>query len=65
MDSTLRSNMSVGMPLDLAVFHKDRIDGGLVRRIGEQDPYFRQIRERWSQALDAAQRAIPEPDWGI
>jgi len=65
MDSTLRSNMSVGMPLDLAVLHKDRIDGGLVRRIEEQDSYFRQIRERWSQALDQAQRAIPEPDWGI
>ncbi len=65
MDSTLRSNMSVGLPLDLAVFHKDRIDGGLVRRIEEEDAYFQQIRGRWSQALDAAQRAMPEPDWEI
>jgi len=65
MDSTLRSNMSVGMPLDLAVFHRDRIDGGMVRRIEEDDPYFQQIRERWSQLLDTAQRSISEPDWGI
>ncbi|MGA9334135.1 MAG: peptidase [Rudaea sp.] len=65
MDSTLRSNLSVGMPLDLLVHRRDRFDGALVRRIGEHDAYFRKIRERWSQALDDAHKAIDAPDWGI
>ena len=40
MDSTLRSNLSVGMPLDLLVYRRDEIDGGMQRRIGEGDAYF-------------------------
>lgn len=65
MDSTLRSNLSVGMPLDLLVHRRDQFDGALVRRINEDDEYFRQIRQRWSQALDDAHRAIDPPDWKI
>jgi putative proteasome-type protease len=65
MDSTLRSNLSVGIPLDLLVYGRDRFDGGMLRRIGEHDAYFQQLRDAWSQALNDAQRAIPPPDWGI
>ena len=64
MDSTLRSNLSVGMPLDLLVYTRDRIDGGMQRRIGENDAYFKQLREAWSKALGDAQRGIAGPDWG-
>jgi putative proteasome-type protease len=64
MDSTLRSNLSVGMPLDLLVYTRDRIDGGMQRRVSEEDVYFRQLRDAWSRALHDAQRAIPAPDWG-
>lgn len=63
MDSTLRSNLSVGMPLDVLVHRLDRFDGALVRRIEEHDEYFWQVRERWSQALDEAHKAIPAPNW--
>jgi putative proteasome-type protease len=65
MDSTLRSNLSVGMPLDLLVYRRDQMDGGLVQRIDEGDEYFQLIRERWSQALCEAHRGIPSPDWAI
>jgi len=63
MDSTLRSNLSVGMPLDLLVYRNNSIDGVETHRLEEGDPYFRMIRERWSAALSAAHKAIPAPDW--
>jgi putative proteasome-type protease len=63
MDSTLRSNLSVGMPLDLLVYRNDSIDGVVQQRMEEGDPYFSMIRERWSAALDEAHQSIPPPDW--
>ncbi|MFN4087865.1 MAG: peptidase [Alphaproteobacteria bacterium] len=63
MDSTLRSNLTVGLPIDLLVCRRDHIGPDLRRRMGEDDPYFRMIRERWSEALREAYRAMPRPDW--
>jgi putative proteasome-type protease len=51
MDSTLRSNLSVGMPLDLAVIEKDACKVGMKRRIEAGDPAFRAMSEAWSNAL--------------
>jgi putative proteasome-type protease len=63
MDSTLRSNLSVGMPIDLLVYRRDALELELRRRITEEDPYFQMIRQRWSDALRTAYRAIPQPNW--
>jgi putative proteasome-type protease len=63
MDSTLRSNMSVGLPIELLVLRADEPKVGLRRRILEDDEYFRMIRERWSAALREAYRSIPSPHW--
>ena len=63
MDSTLRSNLSVGLPIDLLVYRKNELKIGLKRRISEDDEYFRMIRERWSAALRDAYRTIPAPTW--
>jgi putative proteasome-type protease len=63
MDSTLRSNLTVGLPIDLLVYRRDALKVELRRRITEGDEYFRMIRERWSQALRDAYRAIPRPPW--
>jgi putative proteasome-type protease len=63
MDSTLRSNLTVGLPIDLLVYRRDALKVELRRRITEDDEYFRMIRERWSQALRDAYRAIPRPPW--
>jgi putative proteasome-type protease len=63
MDSTLRSNLTVGMPVDLLVYRKDALAIDIRRRIGEDDPYFRRLREQWSSALREAYLAIPRPDW--
>jgi putative proteasome-type protease len=51
MDSTLRSNLSVGMPLDLCVIEKDSCRVGHRRRIEAGDPQFRAMSEAWSVAL--------------
>ena len=63
MDSTLRSNLTVGLPVDLLVYKKNALAVDIRRRIGEDDPYFRKLREQWSTALREAYLAIPRPDW--
>ncbi|WP_426031495.1 proteasome-type protease [Cypionkella sp. TWP1-2-1b2] len=51
MDSTLRSNLSVGMPLDLSIIEKDACRVGRRRRIEAGDESFRLMSEAWSKAL--------------
>lgn len=63
MDSTLRSNLSVGLPLDLTVIRRDALAFRTRRRITEDDPYYRTIREGWSSALRDAYQALPRPDF--
>jgi len=63
MDSTLRSNLSVGLPLDLLVYRRDALHTGIRRRINEDDPYFRHVREYWSNALREAYQRLPRPEW--
>ena len=63
MDSTLRSNLGVGMPIDVAVVRRDVCDAELVYRIEPGDPYFHDLSERWSAALRAAHIAIPRPPY--
>lgn len=61
-DSTIRSNIAVGPPLDLIVMPRDQLSG-TARRIEADDPYFRDLGRRWSEALAAAHRAMPDPTW--
>ena len=63
MDSTLRSNLSVGMPLDIVAIRRDACDAELVYRINPGDAYFHDLSERWSAALRAAHNAIPRPPY--
>jgi len=63
MDSTVRSNLSVGLPVDILVVRRDAIEPDLVYRIDETEPYFHDLRERWSAALRAAHQGIPKPPY--
>lgn len=63
MDSTMRSNLGVGMPIDLVVARRDACDPELSYRIEPGEPYFHDLRERWSAALRAAHMAIPRPPY--
>lgn len=65
MDSTLRSNFSVGLPMDLLVYRRDTHKIAVQQRIGDDDPYFNLIRTQWSDALRKAYRDLLRPPWGI
>jgi putative proteasome-type protease len=61
MDSTIRSNLSVGMPLDLAIVRRDALQISLHRSIGADDSYFKVIRDGWGESLRNAFHALPDP----
>jgi putative proteasome-type protease len=64
MDSTMRSNLAVGLPIDLMILRRDALKAELNYRIEPGEPYFHDLRERWSAALRAAHMAIPRPPYG-
>jgi putative proteasome-type protease len=63
VDSTMRSNLSVGLPLDVVVARRDECKAELEYRIEPGEPYFHDLRERWSAALRAAHANIPRPPY--
>jgi putative proteasome-type protease len=63
MDSTIRSNLGVGLPIDIVVVRRDACDAELVYRIEPGEPYFHDLSERWSAALRAAHMGIPRPPY--
>jgi putative proteasome-type protease len=63
MDSTMRSNLAVGLPIDLVLVRRDTTHAELNYRIEPGEPYFTDLRERWSEALRAAHMAIPRPPY--
>lgn len=64
MDSTMRSNLAVGLPIDLMVLRRDALEIELRHRIEPGDAYFEDLRYRWSEALKTAHLAIPRPRYG-
>jgi putative proteasome-type protease len=63
MDSTMRSNLGVGLPIDILVVRRDSCSSEVNYRIEQGEPYFQDLRERWSGALRAAHMAIPRPPY--
>lgn len=59
--STLRSNVSVGMPLDVLVYPKDSLKIPEGKRIQEEDEYFTTISKQWSDTLRKGLQALPKP----
>jgi putative proteasome-type protease len=64
MDSTIRSNLAVGLPIDITVMRREALEAELVYRIEATEPYFHDLRERWSEALRVAHMDIPPPPYG-
>ncbi|MCA1749676.1 MAG: peptidase [Parasphingopyxis sp.] len=60
-DSTMRSNLSVGRPLDIVVIPTDEGKPTVTRRIEEHDEYFDMLSSKWALALAEARAAIPMP----
>src|SRR5690606_20510511 len=59
-DSTVKSNLSVGLPLDLLFYERDTFAVTYRRRIGSDDAYYREISEGWSDALKSAFKSLPD-----
>lgn len=64
-DSTIRSNISVGLPIDLLVYQADTLRLGFQHRIVESDPYFTLVHEQWGEGLRKVFSALPDPDWNV
>jgi putative proteasome-type protease len=62
-DSTMRSNISVGLPIDLLVYEADSLRIKLQRRIEESDPYFQMVHVQWGEGLRRVFAQLPDPDW--
>jgi putative proteasome-type protease len=63
MDSTLKSNLSVGLPLDLLVYREGTFCSDHVVCIDDSNPYFRMIRSTWGQRLHEVFEGIDDPRW--
>ena len=63
MDSTLKSNLSVGLPLDMVVYEADRLQSDKVVCIDESNPYFQMVRSSWGNKLREVFDGIEDPMW--
>jgi putative proteasome-type protease len=63
MDSTLRSNISVGLPLDLLVYEADRLRVTKFVQIDQDNAYMQMIRNTWGARLRQVFSEIPDPTW--
>ena len=63
MDSTLKSNLSVGLPLDLLVYEEGRLQSSQIVCIDENNPYFRMIHSTWGERLREVFESIDDPRW--
>ncbi len=59
-DSTIKANLSVGLPLDLMVIERDNFEPVHQRRIEHDDPYFASISSSWGDALKSAFHSLPD-----
>jgi putative proteasome-type protease len=64
MDSTLRSNISVGLPLDLMCYEVDSLRVSRFATIDSRNSYFRMIHDTWGERLKEVFSEIPDPIWG-
>jgi len=63
MDSTLKSNLTVGLPLDLLVYRAGALQSSDIVCIDEHNPYFRMIRGTWGERLREVFEGITDPRW--
>ncbi len=62
-DSTMRSNLSVGMPIDLVCYQRDSLEVRMRRRFEAGDAYFAALSQQWSEGTREVFRRLPDLDW--
>jgi putative proteasome-type protease len=63
MDSSLKSNLTVGLPLDLLIYREGTFQSDDIVCIDDHNPYFRMIRSTWGQRLREVFESIEDPRW--
>ena len=63
MDSTLQSNLSVGLPLDLLVYREGELRSDQIVCIDDQNPYFQMMHNTWGHRLREVFEGIADPVW--
>ena len=62
-DSTMRSNLSVGLPIDLACYRRDSLQLGNTHRFDERDSYLQLLRQSWGEGVRLAFAQLPNFEW--
>ena len=63
MDSTLKSNLSVGLPLDMVVYQADQLQSDQVLCIDDNNAYFKMLRTTWGEKLHQVFDELEDPMW--
>jgi putative proteasome-type protease len=59
----MRSNLSVGMPIDLACYYRSSLQLGHIHRFDDQDPYMQRLRLSWGEGVRRAFAQLPNFEW--
>ena len=62
-DSTMRSNLSIGMPIDMLFYRRDSLEVAVRRRFDHGDEYFTSLSREWSEGIRQVFRNLPGLDW--
>jgi putative proteasome-type protease len=65
LDSTMRSNISVGPPLELLIYRRDELRAGTRMRMDFDTPYYRLLKDIWGRELEAIFHKLPRFDWEV
>ena len=63
LDSTMRSDLTVGPPIDFVVYKKDQMHLDYQGRYKLKSPYFKELSDTWAQKLSEAVHSLPKFDW--
>jgi putative proteasome-type protease len=63
LDSTMRANVSVGPPLELAIYNKDSFELGRRMTLKLASPFYKTLQKRWNEGLKRAFNRLPRFDW--
>jgi putative proteasome-type protease len=63
MNSTIRSNLTVGAPIDLMIYEKDSLTEGRKLHLTEDDPFAKKLAENWHEGLTQALMNLPKFEW--
>jgi putative proteasome-type protease len=62
-DSTIRSNLSVGLPIDMLLYRADSFAPAAPQRVSADDPYFNKLRRGWGEGLKKVFAKLPDEEW--